>query len=91
MLGSLGTASGYIAVLVLALYIHAPEVASLYRQPWLLWGICPLAAYWISRVWVFASRAALPGDPILFAFRDRVSYLVGGLCVLLFLLAALLH
>lgn len=91
MLGSLGTASGYISVLVLALYIHSPEVTPLYRHPWILWSICPLVAYWISRMWVFASRAAIPDDPILFALKDRISYLVAALCAALLLLAIFLR
>ena len=91
MLGSLGTASGYISVLVLALYIHSPEVTPLYRHPWLLWSICPLVAYWISRMWIFASRAAIPDDPILFALKDRISYLVAVLCAALLLMAVFLR
>lgn len=89
MLGSLGTASGYISVLVLALYIHSPEVTPLYRHPWLLWSICPLVAYWISRMWIFASRAAIPDDPILFALKDRISYLVAVLCAAMLLMAVI--
>jgi 4-hydroxybenzoate polyprenyltransferase len=88
VLSSLGTASGYIAVLVLALYIHSPEVTNLYRHPLWLWVLCPLVAYWISRMWVFANRGAISSDPILFALRDRISYLVGGLSAALFLLAS---
>lgn len=88
VLSSLGTASGYIAVLVLALYIHSPEVTNLYRHPLWLWLLCPLVAYWISRMWVFANRGAILSDPILFALRDRISYLVGALSAALFLLAS---
>ena len=88
VMSSLGTASGYIAVLVLALYIHSPEVTNLYRHPLWLWVLCPLVAYWISRMWVFANRGAISSDPILFALRDRISYLVGGLSAALFLLAS---
>jgi 4-hydroxybenzoate polyprenyltransferase len=88
VLSSLGTASGYIAVLVLALYIHSPEVTNLYRHPLWLWVLCPLVAYWISRMWVFANRGAISSDPILFALRDRISYLVGALSAALFLLAS---
>lgn len=88
VLSSLGTASGYIAVLVLALYIHSPEVTNLYRHPLWLWMLCPLVAYWISRMWVFANRGAISSDPILFALRDRISYFVGGLSATLFLLAS---
>jgi hypothetical protein len=33
--------------------------------------------YWISRVWVFAYRGVLNEDPVMFALRDKVSYLAG--------------
>ena len=88
MLGSLGTASGYIAVLVLALYIHSPEVVILYRHPMVLWALCPLIAYWISRIWILANRGAIPDDPIVFALTDGISYRVAALSAALILLAS---
>lgn len=70
---SLGTASGYTAVLVLALYINSEEVQALYEQPEILWLICPLLLYWLSRTWVGSLRGKITDDPIVFALRDRVS------------------
>ena len=52
--------------------------------------MCPLALYWIMRAWLIASRGNMPDDPIIFALRDRVSYIVAGLTALLILLATLL-
>lgn len=77
LLQSLGTSSGYIAVLVLALYINSPESLELYSRPELIWLICPLALYWISRAWVAAHRNAMDDDPIIFAVKDRTSQLAG--------------
>lgn len=79
-----GSASGYISVLVLALYVKSPEVAALYRAPECIILICPLLLYWISRAWLLAHRGQLHDDPIVFALKDRVSYYVGflALCVL---------
>ena len=34
-------ASGYLSVLVLALYINSEQVVALYRRPLLLWLVCP--------------------------------------------------
>ena len=76
---SMGTASGYIAVLVLALYINSDHVVSLYRRPEYLWALCPLAIYWISRMWFRAARGELHDDPIIAAFEDRQSLIVGVL------------
>ena len=78
-----GTASGYLAVLVMALYVNSEEVRRLYSSPELLWLICPVLLYWISRVWFIASRGKLDDDPILFAIKDRVSYLAGAICAVI--------
>jgi 4-hydroxybenzoate polyprenyltransferase/phosphoserine phosphatase len=77
LLGMLGTASGYLSVLVFALYITSPQVASLYTAPAILWFACPLLLYWISRVWFLAQRGQLHEDPLLFALRDPPSYATG--------------
>jgi 4-hydroxybenzoate polyprenyltransferase len=71
-----GPASGYLAVMVLALYINdaSGTAASLYRQPFFLWMLCPLLMYWITRVWFLAGRQMLDDDPILFAIKDRISW-----------------
>jgi 4-hydroxybenzoate polyprenyltransferase len=86
-IASLGSASGYIAVLVLALYINSEAVIALYREPTVLWLICPLLLYWISRIWLLAHRGQMHEDPVVFAIRDRVSYVVGA-CVAIVLFVA---
>ena len=82
-----GIASGYISVLVAALYIQSDRVAGVYSQPALLWLVCPLLLYWISRIWLLARRGQLHDDPVLFAVRDRVSYVIGALVAATLLLA----
>jgi 4-hydroxybenzoate polyprenyltransferase len=72
-----GMVSGYLSVLVFALYLNSPTVASLYHHPEWLWLICPFFIYWISRVWLWAHRGKMVEDPIFFLFRDRVSHMVG--------------
>jgi hypothetical protein len=57
----------------------------------MLWGVCPLFVYWIIRVWLIAHRGNMRDDPILFAFRDRVSYIVALLIVVLVLLGLSPH
>lgn len=78
LLTSLGTAAGYIAVLILALYIQSESVVQLYRTPALLWLAVPLAAYWTSRVWLLAHRGEIDLDPVAFAVRDRASWLAAA-------------
>ncbi|MBW2421216.1 MAG: UbiA family prenyltransferase [Deltaproteobacteria bacterium] len=83
-----GLASGYMSVLVLCLYISSDDVALLYPFPELLWLICPIMLYWISRIWFLARRRVLSDDPVLFATRDPISYLTGALVALVGLVAA---
>jgi len=70
---SLGTSSGYAAVVVLALYINSADVHLLYKRPEAVWLLCPLLLYWISRLWLGARRGKLHDDPLVFALRDRAS------------------
>jgi 4-hydroxybenzoate polyprenyltransferase len=87
LLQSLGTAAGYLSVLVLALYINSPQIESLYRQPKMIWLLCVLMLYWVSRVWMKAQRGLMHDDPVVFALRDRISLAVGLLAALTVLLA----
>lgn len=79
VLSMLGVASGLVAVLVLALYLASADVARLYAHHDRLWLLCPLALYWVSRVWLLARRGLVDEDPVLFALRDRASWAVGAL------------
>ncbi len=90
LLKSFGTASGYLSVLVIALYINnSNEVAVLYRHPAALWLIGPCLLYWITRVWFLASRGQLHDDPVVFTVKDPASYAVGLLLAALILAASL--
>ena len=86
-LASMGSASGYITALVLALYINSDDVRALYVHPQLLWLVCPLILYWISRAWVVAHRGEMDDDPVVFAIKDKASYAVGLITAILFILA----
>jgi 4-hydroxybenzoate polyprenyltransferase/phosphoserine phosphatase len=88
-IASLGTGSGIISVLVMALYVNSPEVQKLYHHPMVLLGLCPLFLYWIGRIWMLAHRGALHDDPVIFALRDRDSYIVGALAGLVLVAASL--
>jgi 4-hydroxybenzoate polyprenyltransferase len=73
LIQSLGGSSGYLSVLVLALYIDSTASQSLYRHPHYLWLLCPLLLYWISRTWAIAHRGIMHDDPVVFAVMDNVS------------------
>nr|AYM53728.1 transmembrane protein [Archangium gephyra] len=76
-LAILGVSSGYLSVLVLALYITSKEVTVLYLSPERLWLLCPVMLYWVGRVWLLAHRGLVNEDPLVFALKDKVSYVVG--------------
>lgn len=82
VLQSLGTAAGYLSVLVLALYVNSPDIQALYRQPKLIWMLCVLLLYWVSRMWMSAQRGEMHEDPVVFALRDPPSLGVGALAAL---------
>jgi 4-hydroxybenzoate polyprenyltransferase len=86
-IASFGAASGYISVLVLALYVSSHEIARLYSNPALVWLACPLLLYWISRIWLLARRGIVHDDPLVFALRDKVTYVVAALGLLILLAA----
>lgn len=69
--------SGYVSVLVMALYLDSPTVRELYAHPDYLWGICAILLYWVSRMVMVAHRGRMDDDPIVFAMRDPVSRICG--------------
>lgn len=87
---SQGSASGYAAVLVLALYIDGSSVREHYNHPEIIWLICPLLLYWINKLWLNSQRRQIHEDPLIWAVTNRVSRAVGILSVILLLLARLL-
>ena len=73
---SMATASGYVSVLVLALYINGDAVSALYRHPDRLWLNCVLLLFWVSRMIMVTHRGRMHDDPLVFASTDRISQLV---------------
>jgi 4-hydroxybenzoate polyprenyltransferase len=70
----LGITGGYLAVLVLALYLNsnalhpgapAPAPAG--------WAICALLLGWLSYLWLVTYRGRMNHDPVVFALRDPAS------------------
>ncbi len=86
---TLGTGAGLAGVLVLALYIDSVPAKQLYATPQVLWLVCPLLLYWITRLWFKTQRGEMHDDPLVFALRDRVSLGTGALTAGIVLLAAL--
>lgn len=81
IISQMAMASGYVSVLVLALYMSSPAVSLLYSNPAILWGICLVLLFWISWIVMVTHRGDMHDDPIVFAVKDRISRICGMLVV----------
>ncbi|HWH74469.1 MAG TPA: UbiA family prenyltransferase [Methylibium sp.] len=86
-LRGMGMASGFLAVMVLALYIDSQNGKALYPAAGWLWGLAPLLLAWVMRIWLKVARRELRGeDPVAFALKDRYSWVtllaMGGFAAL---------
>ena len=84
---ALGSASAMVSGLVLALYVNGESASQLYSHPAVLWILCPILLYWISRIWLLAARGQMHDDPVLFAVKDGTSYYVAAAGILVLALA----
>ena len=83
LLAMFGIASSFAAVVILCLYARSPVVSSLYGSSTELLWLCPLVLYWLTRIWLLAGRGELDHDPVLFAVRDRTSWVLAALSVVI--------
>lgn len=86
---SMGVASGYLSVLVLALYLNSEAVAQLYAYPQLIWFAIPVMLLWVSWVWLKAHRGEMYDDPIVFAIKDKASLAMGAIVAITFVVASI--
>lgn len=86
VLEAMAVASGFLACLIMVLYIQSPEILRLYRRPEYLWCGVVALLYWLGRLFVYSHRGECPDDPLFFALQDKTTLLVmaaaAGLAVL---------
>ncbi len=87
ILQTFGCASAFAACLVLAVFVQNEATAERYASPSLLWGIVPLMLFWLCRLWLSTARGYMHEDPIVYAARDWVSWIIGGLLIAILALA----
>ncbi|SDI62599.1 UbiA family prenyltransferase [Alloyangia pacifica] len=73
VVANMAVASGYISILVMALYLNTDAVRRLYNETAPLWGICLVLLFWVSRTVMITHRGWMQDDPVIFAAKDRVS------------------
>jgi 4-hydroxybenzoate polyprenyltransferase/phosphoserine phosphatase len=71
-----GSAASFASVVVLSLYVQSDTALRAYPRPSMLWGAIPLLLFWQCRLWLSTSRGYMDDDPIVYAARDWVSWLV---------------
>jgi 4-hydroxybenzoate polyprenyltransferase len=72
----MGIASGFTSIVVLALFVQDEATSLQYSSPALLWSTVPLILFWICRIWLSTARDYMHDDPIVYAAKDWVSWLV---------------
>jgi 4-hydroxybenzoate polyprenyltransferase len=82
-----GAGSALAAVLVLALYVAAPQATTLYRTTIWLWLALAIILFWLMRMWQLAMRGASDDDPVLFATKDPTSWICAALVAACFVAA----
>jgi len=78
-----GVCSAFLAAVVFMQYLQSDRVRELYRAPDVLWLWSPLFLYWITRVWILSSRGRIHEDPVMFVLKDRPTWWVALLAVLI--------
>ncbi|MBQ0820469.1 MULTISPECIES: UbiA family prenyltransferase [Microvirga] len=73
IISMIAVAAGYVSVLVMTYYVNSPAVAELYPHPQMLWGVCAVLLYWITRTVMMAHRGYMHDDPVIYAAKDRIS------------------
>ena len=81
IISTISIGAGYVSVLIMTLYINSPEVIGLYAYPDALWGVCAVLLYWITRTVMIAHRGSMHDDPVVYAVKDRISWI----CLLIIL------
>lgn len=78
MLQMFGSASAFASAIVLSLYVQSELPRHIYGHPAMLWASIPLLLFWQCRLWLSTVRGYMHDDPIIYAARDWVSWLVAA-------------
>ncbi len=85
----MGVCSSFISTLIFALYVNSTQSVLAYKNAYFLWGIVPLALFWQLRLWLATVRGYMHDDPVVYAAKDKISYLVMAILVVIYTLASI--
>lgn len=83
----IGIALSIVSVLIFCLYLNDFAISKIYTHSLLLWAIVPALIYWHGRVWLLVDRGQVHDDPIVFAAKDRSTWLVLGYALVIIVIA----
>ena len=85
---SLGIATAAMSVLVMLFYMQFDVAGKgLYNDPQRLFFVPLVLGSWLIRIWVKAHRGTLHDDPVVFALKDKASWLHGAMVAMCWLAA----
>lgn len=87
VLQMMGVGAAFISSMVLSLYVSTDIARSQYHEPKWLWLVVPLQLFAQCRLWLASARGQMTDDPIVFAAKDWVCWIVIGLSALVFVAA----
>lgn len=82
-IGIMGINSAFVSVIIFMLYFNSENVLKLYKHPAWLFGIVPLAMFWLGRLWMLSFRGQVNEDPLLYVSKDPVSLTIIAACAAL--------
>jgi 4-hydroxybenzoate polyprenyltransferase len=82
-IGIMGINSAFVSVIIFMLYFNSENVLKLYKHPAWLFGVVPLAMFWLGRLWVLSFRGEVNEDPLLYVSKDPLSLAIIAACAAL--------
>ena len=72
----LGILFGAISTIVLYLYLNSEKALIVYKNFISIWLLLLFVFLWLSWIWLKTIRGELSSDPLVFAFKDKISLLI---------------
>ncbi|MBF0298776.1 MAG: UbiA family prenyltransferase [Oligoflexia bacterium] len=82
-----GLVSSFSSIVVITLYINSHTVLTMYKHPQYLWFWVILFLYWTNRIWLFGNRGVISSDPVAWVLKDKPSWVVIILILLIMIMA----
>ena len=77
-IAAIGAASAVGSAFMLCLYIQSPEAQTYYAHNPLLWALPSGCIYWAGRFWLLCGRGQMTEDPVIWAIKDKPTWLCAG-------------